>query len=74
MWNESIPVCDGTSTPLVASNITYVVCSPFNIVIQLNSIKGTEIHRYRVGEGKIVAVECSSASLFILYEDSRVVQ
>jgi hypothetical protein len=76
MWNESIPVCDGTSTPLVASCsiFTYVVCSTLNIVIQLNNIYGKEIHRYQIGDGKILAVECSSESFFILYDDSRVVQ
>jgi hypothetical protein len=76
LWKNGVPLCDSTSTPLVAScyPFVYTLCTPQNIVQQYRSESGQNIIGVHIKKGNIVSIECSSNGLFILYDDSKVDQ
>lgn len=76
-WNKTLPMCVGSSNFLIASCYpnTYALCSPQNIIMNFDSqTVGKIINFFSVDEGNIQAIECSPTHIFVLYDDSRVVQ
>lgn len=75
VWNITLSLCVNSSNLLVAScyPYTYALCSPQNFIIKINNELQT-ISSFPADEGTIETIECSKKDLFLLYNDTSVVQ
>lgn len=75
-WNISLSSCVDSSDLLVASchPHTYAFCSPQNVLARINNDIMKVDSTFSVDEGKVEAIECFNKGIFVLYNDSRIVQ
>jgi hypothetical protein len=78
IWNVSIPECNYIENPtfhLTAdSGNVFVVCGFPNMLFQMKSGNGNLLKKIPLDSGNIVLIKSTDEFLFILFNDSRIVQ
>jgi hypothetical protein len=74
IWESYIPSCAFDSKVYVAACSPYVQALCGNLITQFSPTDGSIILQYSTLEGEVIAMSCSPNYVFLLYNDTRIVQ